>query len=67
MKLIDRADKNVSCKMFEYFVVQVDSVNEFIQLRFTPFKNSAILVPKLADPPFRWKSNSTPLKLDLVF
>ncbi len=62
MKLIHRADKNVSCKIFEYFAEQVDPVNEFIQLRSTPFKNSTILVPKLADPPFQWKSNSTPSK-----
>jgi hypothetical protein len=52
----------LSCKIFEYFALQVDPVNEFIQLRSTPFKDSTILVPKLADPPFRWKSNSTPSK-----
>jgi len=52
----------VSCKIFEYFALQVDAVIKLIQLGSTPFKDSAILVPKLADPPFQWKSNSTPSK-----
>jgi len=52
----------LSCKIFEHFALQVDPVIEFIQLRSTPFKDSTILVPKLADPPFQWKSNSTPSK-----
>ncbi len=52
----------LSCKIFEYFALQMDPVIEFIQLGSTPFKDSAILVPKLADPPFWWKSNSTPSK-----
>ncbi len=51
---------HISCKIFEYFALQVDPVIEFIQLRSTPFKDSTIFAPKLADPPFRWKSNSTP-------
>jgi hypothetical protein len=41
-----------SCKIFEHFALQVDPVIEFIQHRSTPFKDSATLVPKLADPPF---------------
>jgi hypothetical protein len=48
--------------IFEHFAIQVDPVIEFIQLRSIPFKDSAILAPKLADPPFWWKSNSTPFK-----
>jgi hypothetical protein len=52
----------ISCKIFEYFALEVDPVIEFIQLGSTPFKDSTILVPKLADPNFRWKSNSTPSK-----
>jgi hypothetical protein len=52
----------VSCKIFERFALQVDPVIGFIQSRSTPFKDSTILVPKLADPPFWWKSNSTPSK-----
>ncbi len=40
----------------------MDPVIEFIQLGSTPFKDSAILAPKLADPPFWWKSNPTPSK-----
>ncbi len=52
----------VSCKIFKHLSLQVDPVIKFVQLRSTPFKDSAILVPKLADPPFRCKSNSTPSK-----
>ncbi len=52
----------ISCKIFERFALQVDPVTEFIQPGSTPFKVSTILVPKLADPPFCWKSNSTPSK-----
>jgi len=52
----------LSCKTFEHFALQVDPVIEFIQLGSTQFKDSAILVPKLADPPIWWKSNSTPSK-----
>ncbi len=48
--------------LFKHFAVQVDSVIEFIQLGSTLFKDSATLAPKLADPPFWWKSNSTPSK-----
>ncbi len=51
-----------SCKIFEHFALQLDPVIEFIQLRSTPFKDNTILVPKLAHPPFWWKSNSTPSK-----
>ncbi len=46
---------------FEHFALQVDPVIEFTQLGSTPFKDNTILAPKLADPPFWWKSNSTPL------
>ncbi len=53
---------HISCKIFEHFALQADPVIEFIQLGSTLFKDSAILVPKLADPPFRWKSNSSPSK-----
>ncbi len=52
----------VSCKIFEHFALQVDPVIGFIQPGSTPFKDSTILAPKLADPPFWWKSNSTPSK-----
>ncbi len=52
----------LSCKIFEHFALQVDPVIGFIQPGSTPFKESAILVPKLSDPPFWWKSNSTPSK-----
>ncbi len=41
-----------SCKIFEHFALQEDPVIGFIQPRSTSFKDSAILVPKLADPPF---------------
>ncbi len=51
-----------SCKIFEHFALQVDPVIEFIQPGSTPFKDSAILAPTLADPPFWWKSNFTPSK-----
>jgi hypothetical protein len=45
----------------------MDPVIEFLQLRSTPFKDSAILAPKLADPPFWWKSlTPPPLNLDPV-
>ncbi len=40
----------------------MDPVIGFIQPGSTQFKDSTILVPKLADPPFWWKSNSTPSK-----
>ena len=52
----------LSCQIFEHFALQVDPVIEFIQLGSTPFKDSAILVPELADPPFWWKRNSTSSK-----
>ncbi len=52
----------LSCKIFEHFALQVDPVIEFIQLRSTPFKDSTILVPELADPPFWWKRNYTSTK-----
>jgi hypothetical protein len=52
----------VSCKIFEHFALQVDPVIEFIQHGYTPFKDSAIMAPKLADPPFWWKINSTSFK-----
>jgi len=51
-----------SCKIFEHFALQVDPVIEFIQPGSTPFKDSTILVPKLADPPFWWNGISTPSK-----
>ncbi len=38
----------LSCKIFEYFALQVDPVIEIIQPRSTPYKDSAILAPKLA-------------------
>jgi hypothetical protein len=52
--------KNISRKIFEHFALQVDPV---IKFNSDPlhFKDSATLAPKLADPPFWWKSNSTPL------
>ncbi len=53
---------SISCKIFEYFALQVDPVIGFMQCGSTPFKDSAILLPKLADPPFWWKSNSAPSK-----
>jgi hypothetical protein len=40
----------------------VDRVIEFIQPRSTPFKDNAILAPKLADPPLWWKNNPTASK-----
>jgi hypothetical protein len=49
-------------RYFELFALQVDQVIEFLQLGSIPFKDSATLAPKLADPPFWWKSNSTPSK-----
>ncbi len=52
----------VLCKIFEHSAVQVDPVIEFIQLRSTPFKDSTILAPKLAERCFWRKSNSTPSK-----
>ncbi len=52
----------VSCKIFEHFALQVDPVIGFVQLGSTPFKDSTILAPNLAKPPFWWKSNSTPSK-----
>jgi hypothetical protein len=46
-----------------HFALQVDPVINISQLASTPFKDSAILAPKLADPPFWWKSlDSTPSK-----
>jgi hypothetical protein len=55
-------DYVISCKIFEHFALQVDPVIEFIQPRSTPFNDSTILAPKLADLPIWWKSNSTPSK-----
>jgi hypothetical protein len=52
----------ISSKIFEHFALQVAPVIGFIQPRSTPFKDSAILAPKLADPHFGWKSNSAPSK-----
>ncbi len=52
----------ISCKIFEHFALQVDPVIGFVQTGSTPFKDSTILVPKLADPPFWRKSNFTPSK-----
>jgi hypothetical protein len=58
----------MSCKIFEHFALQVDPVIEFLQLGSTPFKDSAFLEPKLADPPI-WRKSLTPppLNLDLVY
>ncbi len=47
--------------MFEHFALQVDPVIEFIQLGSTPFKDSAILALKLADPPFLVEKHLHPL------
>jgi len=58
--LLGRLTLVVSCKIFEHFALQVDPVIGLIQPGSTPFKDSSILAPKLADPPFWWKSNSTP-------
>ncbi len=52
----------LSCKIFEHFALQVDPVNGFIQHGSTPFKDYAILAPKLTDQSFCSKSNSTPSK-----
>jgi hypothetical protein len=52
----------VSCGIFKHFALQVDPVIGFIQPRSTPFQDKHHLVPKLADPHFWWKSNSTPSK-----
>ncbi len=41
---------------------KVDPAIGFIQPGSTNFKDSTTLAPKLADPPFWWKSNSTPSK-----
>jgi hypothetical protein len=59
--------KLCSCKIFEHFVLQVDPVLELLQLRSIPFKDRTILAPKLADPPFWWKSLTPPLNLDPVY
>jgi hypothetical protein len=50
------------CKIFEHFALQVDPVTGLIQTKSTLFKDSTILAPKLADPTFWWKSNSSPSK-----
>ncbi len=60
--LLSTHDITASCKIFEHFALQVDPVIGFIQPGSTPFKDNTILVPKLADSPFWWKSNSTPSK-----
>ncbi len=62
LKIMTHKIMTLSCKIFEHFALQVDLVNEFIQPGSTPFKDSAILVPKLANPPFWWNSNPTPYK-----
>ncbi len=51
---------SLSCKIFEHFALQVDPVEGFIQPGSTQFKSSATLAPKLADPPFWWKSLAPP-------
>ncbi len=53
----------VSCKIFECFALQVDTVIGFIQHRSTPFKDSAILAPKLSVG----KATPPPLNLDPVY
>ncbi len=54
--------------IFEHFALQVDPIIEFLQPGSTPFKDSTILVPKLADPPFWWKSlTPPPLNLDPIY
>jgi hypothetical protein len=57
----------LSCKIFQHFALQVYPLIEFIQLGSTPLKEIAILVTKLADQLFWWKSNSTPLNMDPIF
>jgi len=52
----------IMCKIFEHFALPADPVIGFIQPGSTQFKDSTILAPKLSDPPFWWKSNSTPSK-----
>ena len=59
---------SLSCKIFEHFALQVDPVIEFLKFGSTPFKDSTILAPKLADQPFWWKSlTPPPLNLDTVY
>jgi hypothetical protein len=62
LKIMTHKIMTLSCKIFEHFGLQVDPVIEFIQPGSTPFKDSTILVPKLANPSFWWNSNSTPYK-----
>jgi len=42
----------ISCKIFEHFALLVDPAIGFTQTGFTPFKDSSILAPKLAESPF---------------
>jgi hypothetical protein len=54
--------------LVDQFALQVDPVIEFLQLGSTPFKDSTFLAPKLANPPFWWKSlTPPPLNLYLVY
>jgi hypothetical protein len=47
---------------------KVDPAIGFIQPGSTHFKDSTTLAPKLADPPFQWKSlTPPPLNLDPVY
>jgi hypothetical protein len=52
----------ISCKIFEHFALQAESVIEFVQLGSTSFIDGTTLAPKLANPPSCWKSNSIPSK-----
>jgi hypothetical protein len=68
MKRLVYEMSGLSCKIFEHFALQVDPVIKFLKLGSTPFKDSTILAPKLADQPFWWKSlTPPPLNLDTVY
>jgi hypothetical protein len=52
----------LSGKIFEHLALQVDPVIGFIQPGSTSFKDSAILAPKLGDPPFLGEKQLHPSK-----
>ncbi len=57
LTVIQEGFLNFITKQSDSFKVVILQI-EFIQPGFTPFKDSTIWAPKLADPPFWWKSNS---------
>ncbi len=57
--MVQLTNKHVSCRIFEHFALQTDSVTEFIKLGSALFKEVPLWHQSQLDPLSFWRSSST--------